>query len=148
MDKFLSKFGYDITTMEHARKKEWMMTALLCVLLSCASFPPVWHHWDPYISPKWYAAGMGILILACYVLLGLADTSWSLLQRSWNRAALLTLSWLLAAVFFQLQNDGYSGTVPFWPYDNPSGLALAQGGQMFCSSPSRKDLEAFRLRDT
>ncbi len=68
---------------------------------------------------------MGILILACYVLLGLADTSWSLLQRSWNRAALLTLSWLLAAVFVQLQNDGYSGAVPFWPYDNPSGLALA-----------------------
>ena len=102
-----------------------MTTALLLILLSCASFPPVWHHWDPYISPKWYATGMGILILACYVLLGLADMSWSILQRSWNKAALLTLAWLLVAVFAQSQNGGVNGSIPFWPYDNPSGLALA-----------------------
>lgn len=104
-----------------------MKTALLSLLLLCASFPPVPYHWDSYISPKWYATGMAVVIILLYVVMGLAETDRRLLRECWNRASLLSLGVLLLvnmcyfAQSFSLRNNPASP----WPYDNPSGLAFA-----------------------
>lgn len=106
---------------------EWMTMALLSLLLLCTSFPPVFHNWDPYISPKWYATGVAAIIIQLFVLMGLADWNRLSLSKCLDRAALPALAWLLPSAFIQLLRQPYLSleqTSP-WPYDNPSGLAFA-----------------------
>ena len=124
-------------------KEDRNLMLLFFLLLFCSSLPPIESHWDPYVSPKWYAAGLMLFIILMCIRNKTHVIDIKSLSSCWDKASLFFVIWILFATLFEYIVCQEGDKVIQWPYDNPSGLSL-----VLCLTiiPALNALHSNRLR--